>query len=380
MNKNDLRNPLIQSGALLLLVFILISIVAGSGEKGFFGSIGAMISGLFSGILFIIALTIAIIFSIAVLIGLYLAAVSIYSADKARDLYGQLKDSLVTFYGKIPRRTKTLPAVAQDPAPKPVASVVQPQDSTDKARDLYGQLKDTLGTFYDKIPRRTKTPPAVAQDPTPEPVASVVHPQDVPFEKAEAQMHKTEVKAMEQSVDTSAELLIQEQRCEELEQQVTELQNKSQALETQITSLQQNLDDLQNQEIPEKLNTLDSSAEDISGKLAAQSSALENALNKLTDLETHINNKLETVLKDIGDLQEKTAAPELVTGILSYIDLPEDREVMTQKAEEAVSRGMTYAQIDEFFQKSLSSHIYKQLSEHPRLTKDFLRSIKKKFA
>lgn len=330
MNKNDLRNPLIQSGALLLLVFILISIVAGSGEKGFLGSIGAMISGLFSGILFIIALTIAIIFSIAVLIGLYLAAVSIYSADKARD--------------------------------------------------LYGQLKDTLGTFYGKIPRRTKTPPAVAQAPATKPVASVAHPQDAPMQKAEAQLHKTEVKAMEQSVDTSAELLIQEQRCEELEQQVTELQNKSQALEAQITSLQQNLDDLQNQEIPEKLNTLDSSAEDISGKLAAQSSALENALNKLTDLDTHINDKLETVLKDIGDLQEKTAAPELVTGILSYIDLPEDREVMTQKAEEAVSRGLTYAQIDEFFKKSLSSHIYKQLSEHPRLTKDFLRSIKKKFA
>ena len=185
---------------------------------------------------------------------------------------------------------------------------------------------------------------------------------------------------MKQSDDTSADLLIQEQRSQELEQQVTELQNKSQALEAQIVSLQENLDDLQDQEIPEKLNTLDSSAEDISGKLAAQSSALEAALNKLTDLETHINDKLESVLKDIGDLQEKTAAPEVLTGILSYIDLPEDREILTQKAEEGVSRGMTYAQIDDFFQKSLSPGVYKQLSEHPRLTKDFLRSIKKKFA
>jgi len=331
MNKNDFRNPLIQSGALLLLVFILISIVAGSGEKGFLGSIGAMISGLFSGILFIVALTIAIIFSIAVLIGLYLAAVSIYSADKARDLYGQLKESLGTFYGKIPRRTKSSPAVTPDPTPKPAASMVRSQE--------------------------------------------------VPVKEAEAQIQATEVKEMEQSEDIpSEELLIQEQRCEELEQQVTELQNKSQTLEAQIVSLQEKLDYLQNQEIPEKLDTLDSSAEDISSKLAAQSSALEDALHKLTDLETHINDKLDNVLRDIGDLQEKTAAPEVVTGILSYIDLPEDRNILTQKAEEAVSRGMTYKQIDEFFQKSLSSHVYKQLSEHPRLTKDFLRSIKKKFA
>ena len=41
MNKNDFKNPLIQSGAILLLVFLLISIVAGSGSQGLWGSIGA---------------------------------------------------------------------------------------------------------------------------------------------------------------------------------------------------------------------------------------------------------------------------------------------------------------------------------------------------
>ena len=56
MNKKDFKNPLIQSGAILLLVFLLISIVAGSGSQGVLSSIGALISGIFSTVIFIIGL------------------------------------------------------------------------------------------------------------------------------------------------------------------------------------------------------------------------------------------------------------------------------------------------------------------------------------
>jgi len=40
---------------------------------------------------------------------------------------------------------------------------------------------------------------------------------------------------------------------------------------------------------------------------------------------------------------------------------------------------MTYTQIDEFFKASFAPDIYQELAAHPRLTKDFLRTIKKKF-
>lgn len=69
----------------------------------------------------------------------------------------------------------------------------------------------------------------------------------------------------------------------------------------------------------------------------------------------------------------------MVSGILAYIDTQEERDILTEKAEEAVSRGMTYSQTDEFFKKNLPANVHKALSEHPRLTKDFIRSIKKKF-
>ena len=101
MNKKDFKNPLIQSGAILLLVFLLISIVAGSGSQGVLSSIGALISGIFSTVIFIIGLGIAIVVSIAVLVGVYLAAVYFYSADKGRNLVDQLKAALCSLYSKV---------------------------------------------------------------------------------------------------------------------------------------------------------------------------------------------------------------------------------------------------------------------------------------
>src|SRR5210317_227650 len=101
MNKKDFKNPLIQSGAILLLVFLLISIVAGSGSQGVLSSIGALISGIFSTVIFIIGLGIALVVSIAVLVGVYLAAVYFYSADKGRNLVDQLKAALFSLYSKV---------------------------------------------------------------------------------------------------------------------------------------------------------------------------------------------------------------------------------------------------------------------------------------
>ena len=101
MNRNDLRNPLIKSGAVLLFVILLISAVANSEGHGIIGGISALISGLFSAVVFIIGLCFTIIISIAIIIGLFIAAVSIHSVDKARNLFNQLMAFLRTVYDKL---------------------------------------------------------------------------------------------------------------------------------------------------------------------------------------------------------------------------------------------------------------------------------------
>ncbi len=123
MNKKDFKNPLIQSGAILLLVFLLISIVAGSGSQGILGSVGALISGIFSTVIFLIGLCIAIVFSIAVLVGVYLAAVYFYSADKGRNLVEQLKAALCSLYSKV----KGIQVKAKFSAPQTAESEPEPK-------------------------------------------------------------------------------------------------------------------------------------------------------------------------------------------------------------------------------------------------------------
>jgi hypothetical protein len=100
MNRNDFRNPLIKSGAVLVFVILLITAVANSEGHGIIGGISALISGLFSAVVFIIGLCFTIIISIAIIIGLFIAAVSIHSVDKARSLFDQLMASLRIVYDK----------------------------------------------------------------------------------------------------------------------------------------------------------------------------------------------------------------------------------------------------------------------------------------
>ena len=323
MNKNDFKNPLIQSGAVLLLVFLLISIVAGSGSQGLLGSIGALISGLFSAILFVIALCIAIVFSIAVIIGIYVAAVSIYSTDKGRDLFEQLKSSMASLYAKV------------------------------------------RGTTI-------KYKPSAPKSADPEPEQSLA---------AAAKAQVTPQPTRETSAGASpAQLLALESKIATINSMLTDLTHYTSTNAEKIASLHQQMEAFsKGNGLEGELATASEANERFSADLQELRSRVESSSGALQQLEQKLGNEIDSIKQELAALHDKTSVPEVVSGILSYIDSPEDRDLITDKAKEAISRGMTYSQIDDFFKASLSDEVYQELAAHPRLTKDFLRSIKKKF-
>lgn len=328
MKRNDFRNPLIQSGAVLLFVFILISVVANSPTDGFFSSIGALFSALFSGILFVIGLFLAIVFSVVILIGLFLGSVSLYSADKARIFFNQLLDVLRSFSNK-------LPCSCNIPAAKT------------------------------KVSEQPETTPTVEAEAT------------KPNQAAQAVQATQAVVPTEDKLDSRIKPL--EEAITKLKDLFTELQDGSQNIAGQVNDLQENISKPQNDGSSDKIDKIENIQKEVSSELAGISSTIESLSATLNKLKTQVNDEIKGVRNDIDKLQKKTSVPEVVTGILSYIDLPEDREIVTKKTEEAVSRGLTYAQIDDFFKSSLPKKVSKTLSSHPRLTKDFIRSVKKKF-
>lgn len=310
MNRNDFRNPLIQSGIVILVVFLLISIVANSGSQGMIGSIGALVSGLFSGILFIIALAIGILFSIAILIGLYIAAVSFQSVDRGREVFYQVMDSIKSYYAKF-------------------AGVVSATRTAKAEKKAVFAAKDSK--------------PFSAQVPSDEMTAL----------SKKLQILKASILEMQASQTTTAE---------------------------RLGSIEETVEAGQDDKLAETIARFNETQQSLSTGLEELTSKLLVETARISDLENSYTNTCEKLEAEIQKLHQRTSVPEMVSGILSYIDLPEDRDTVTEKAEEAISRGMTYNQIDEFFKSSLDPKIYKTLASHPRLTKDFLRSIKKKFA
>jgi chaperonin cofactor prefoldin len=328
MNKKDFKNPLIQSGAILLLVFLLISIVAGSGSQGVLSSIGALISGIFSTVIFIIGLGIAIVVSIAVLVGVYLAAVYFYSADKGRNLVDQLKAALCSLYSKV----KGTQVKASFTAPK--TSESEPE---------------------------AKAAAAATQSVEPAPV------KQSPATQAAAEPPAYNWTILESKIDS-------------LDSRLGELAQSSSANSEWISSLQKRLDELSVDAAgEEKLAAVEETHQKLSEQLQAIGTEVEASSAHIQKLEQQFGEDLNGLKEELAALHDKTSVPEVISGILSYIDSAEDRDKITDKAKEAIARGMTYAQIDDFFKASLSPEVYQELAAHPRLTKDFLRSIKKKF-
>ena len=321
MNRNDLKNPLIQSGAILLFAFLLISIVAGSGSGGILGSIGALISGLVSAVVFIIALSFAIIISIAVIIAIYVAAVSIYSIDKGRDLIEQIKGSLSSMWSK--------------------------------AGEFKKIKKEAPITVSEASPEKPETPAVQS-------VAAPAAPVSATSSAPQADVVNEQIDGL------NAQL-----------RQVSQLAN---AGSERIDAIQRKIEDLSETTTAEsRIAAIEESQQAINGQLEELNAAMDSNKTALDNLTRQYHEELEALKQEVASLHEKTSVPELISGILSYLDTQEDRDLVTEKAKEAISRNMTYSQIDDFFKDSLPSAVYQELAAHPRLTKDFLRSIKKKF-
>jgi chromosome segregation ATPase len=174
----------------------------------------------------------------------------------------------------------------------------------------------------------------------------------------------------------------------ELKEGMSQITDKLGQLESSLSSAEQRLLALQSQveqhqsssaEAGDRLNHIEASSGNLADNVKMQSEKIDSVSAGLSALEASIGPRIDSLAEEIAELHKKTSVPEVVSGILSYLDTQEDRDTLTERAEEAVSRGLTYAQTDDFFKDVLPAKVHKALSEHPRLTKDFIRSIKKKF-
>lgn len=97
MKKDEFRTPLLQAGVVIIVILVLFSFVVSSGADGIGSGFAAIISGIMYSVLFTIGLIISILLSISLLICLFLAAIALYSVDRAKDIFIQLRTALLHF-------------------------------------------------------------------------------------------------------------------------------------------------------------------------------------------------------------------------------------------------------------------------------------------
>ena len=247
MNRNDFRNPLIQSGILLLVVFIFISIVASAPADGFIAGIYALVSGLIKGLLFVVALSIALLVSIAVLIGIFLLAASFHSVDKARAMWEHLKESLASLYHK----------------------------SKDYSVATWAKVK--------------KSPAENHQARQPAKPANL---------KTEGGAEKQDRLRIEEKLKT-------------LEGQLSRLQTAFQAAEEQINTMQTRLQTelASATELERRLGELEGSSAELASVVASQAENIVSAQTEFSTFADSMKPSLDTLSKEIAVLHQKTSVP-----------------------------------------------------------------------
>jgi hypothetical protein len=136
------------------------------------------------------------------------------------------------------------------------------------------------------------------------------------------------------------------------------------------------VDDLKDSEtqIKELISQLSAKVEaEPDSDLKNQIQKLEEMVSKTTENITHLAGRIES----LEESATQPASGSLTGGIFSYIVTDEERALFVSKVEEGAAKEMTYAQFDEFLTESLPAELDKILKDHPSLTKDFIRSMRK---
>jgi chromosome segregation ATPase len=185
-----------------------------------------------------------------------------------------------------------------------------------------------------------------------------------------------------------------------MRQEIAQLQEKNSTLQGHINgltgdnSLLQNIvDDLQgeNSGLKKKIEELSLAVENLQGseieiknlveKLTEKIQAgadleLKNQIKSLEELHEDTHTKIEILMERLKGL-ESTLKPVPVSGIFSYIEKEADQSLFIQKVESALSQEKTYAQIDEYLTANLPPELDKIIKDHPALTKNYIRSLRK---
>lgn len=339
MKNQELQSSLIKSGIFLVLCIFFIYAFAVDDSGGVVGTI----SSLFSGIIFLIGLSFALAFSILVLVGIYFGILAMYGGDTCKNTFGELKSSLANSTNCI---TKHLSTGCCSPKPSPTSlndnTIDLLREDQKVINNQVTDLKNSVTSFETSISTLSSTMTNIVED-----IAAL-------NEKVESVALKLEEKATVASVEDSVKKLSDE--LNSTQSSLTPVNNKLLELEKSLSSF---------------------ATENSNDEVTAVHELVTQTVSGLKDEISTIKASVDALLE--GDENTETSTDILDTEkhrILSYFTNDNDKKEFIALVEEAVGKEMTYAQIGEFLDDSLSEEAAVVIADHPSLTKDYIRECR----
>lgn len=309
MKNNEFRKPLIQSAVLLAVAIFIATLMASSGSQGSGGSAFSFFAGIGYSILFILGMAISLSVSIALLIGIFLAAVAMVDPEQARQMYSDLKKNF-----------KCLVVTCRETW----ACCAKNESDSKIDLEVYTQMKQELIHLQNENSRLSR----VIQD-----------------------------------MEESKILFLSN---------INELQTDNAALELKIEDLGQAVQNLQHSE-----NAIKALIDNLTTQI--QSGSDEEMLIQIQSIErmqAETRKDLEILIERLNSL-ESCQKQATSTGIFSYIQSDAAQNQFIECVAEALKKEMTYAQIDDYLSAKLPPDLDKIVKEHPALTKNYIRSLRR---
>jgi predicted nucleic acid-binding Zn-ribbon protein len=327
MGDSQFRKPLTQSAAILCGVVILFALIS-SPSPG--ASILAFFSGIGNLILLLIGLSIALPLSIAILVAIFLGAVALQSRKKASEMYLELKKNLPLISNPI---TEKWLCCNKD------SNIRISQEEYTLMEQEITQLKETNVILKAKITELDTRSATLNKD-----LSEISTQNSTKFAEVTAQSNKDLAEFTAQNSNLKEQV-------DELSQAILRIQDSEKQSSGVITALNNKFDEIDD------------------SKLRKQIELLELSTNET-------NTNIDDIAERLTTLEEDTEqAP--TSGIFSYIKNEADRNALVTEIKKAISQEMTYAQIDEFLTKNLNLELNKIVKDHPSLTKNYIRNLKR---
>jgi hypothetical protein len=336
MKFHDMQKPLVQSALVLLAILVVIGFVAGSGAESFLGGIMSIFKGVIYTVLYAFALLIGLIFSVILLIAIFLGAVSLYSSEKAKEMYAYVRQRATDLYLSWTKRSLKL------------------YDSKDASAEQ----------------KSTDPPPSSQQETTQFATASSLASleQKVLSEVKKIQETVGNLSTSNASLDASF-VSLQETVSSfpgtDILQRVAQLEIQQEKTESTLNECLKKIETISNTAALEEENKrLGKEIKTVQGEVASVANILE-------ELRTSFSERGKTPPEE-----EAVIANEEEYRIFAYLEKETDKKQFMECVAKAVEKEMTYAEIDSFLTESLPKKIDGIIKDHPSLTKDYIRACK----